>query len=688
MVITHRSPLPFISYFTQQYVTDRFAENTKRNPNKMRRSSSCFILYFSLFILLVTNGARLYGQMVVGLNTDSLKQVIRSTADDTNKVNNFIMLGQQYENNIPDSAIYFYKQANQLSTTLNYPAGIIRYINNYTAVLNVQGKYDESLKLHRQALALCDQYGLNDLRVKALINIGAVYQYKEDYKAAADHYLKSLPILERTADPRSLSLVYGNLCGLYRNLNQPRKALEYAEQSVKFGEKSKEPYTIGRAYHNMANALKDNNRDKEREVYLNRAYQIGEQINDIDLQETALINLGDMLSKTATPDVYMYFFRKALPLADSLGDVYGKSLALEAIAAGLFTKKQYKQAEQKALEALVYARDNAQRETESKTLLLMSDIKIAIGDLAASARYRHEYDSVSASVVNEGLVKNVQELETRYEVEKKQSQLLKQNLLLVQKSRETLQQRTWLWIMLGGLLVMGLFLFWGVRFYRQRQLLNQKKVETLQAEQENIRLKSLLEGQMLERHRISQEMHDDMGSGLTSILFMSRTLQGQDKVAIRLRQTAEQLIQKMNEIIWIMNHEQDTLDSLVAYMRLHIAEALDNAGIDYAFTVTETLPALALSQEYRRNLYLSAKEAIHNTVKHAGATQVTISITVTDRLEVIIEDNGRGLEVGKTSTLGNGLRSMQRRLEQVGGTFSIGSTQQGTRVVLTAPLPI
>lgn len=654
----------------------------------MKRTRFFFILHFFLIIVSATTVGRLYGQMVVGLNTDSLRQVIKSTADDTNKVNNFIILGQQYENNIPDSAIYFYKQANQLSTILHYPTGIIRYINNYTAVLNVQGKFDESLKLHQQALALCNQYRLNDLRVKALMNIGVVYQYKEDYKAAAEHYLKSLPILERTADPRSLSLVYGNLCGLYRNLNQPLKALEYAEQSVKYGEKSKEPYTLGRAYHNMANALKDNNRDKERAVFLNRAYEIGKQINDIDLQETALINLGDMLSKTAAPDEYMYFFKKALPLADSLGDVYGKSLALEAIASGLFRKNQYKQAEQKALEALAYTRENAQRETESKTLLLLSDIEIATGNLSASARYRHEYDSVSASVVNDGLVKNVQELETRYQVEKKQSQLLKQSLLLEQKGREALRQRAWLWIMLGGLLVMGLFIFWGFRYYRQRQLLNQKKVEALQAEQENVRLTSLLEGQIMERHRISQEMHDDIGSGLTSILFMSRTLREQDKVGIRLTQTAEQLIQKMNEIIWIMNHEQDTLDRLVAYIRLHIAEALDNAGIDYDFSVTETLPAISLSQEFRRNFYLSAREAVHNCIKHARATHVAIQIGVTNRLEVVIQDNGSGWDVNKISPSGNGLGNMKSRMEQVGGTFAISTNLPGTMVKLSAPLPV
>lgn len=654
----------------------------------MRRARFCFILYFFLIIVPATNCGKLYGQMVVGLNTDSLRKVISATADNINKVNNYIVLGQQYENNIPDSAIYFYQKANQLSITLNYPAGIIRYINNYTAILNVQGKFDESLKLLQQALALCDHYNLNDLRIKALVNIGVVYQYKEDYQAAADHYLKSLPVLERTADAGSLSLIYGNLCGLYRSLNQPRKALEYAAYSVKYGEKSKEPYTLGRAYHNMANALKDNNKDKEREEYLNRAYRIGEQINDIDLQETALINLGDMFTKTAAPDTYIYYFKKALPLADSLGDVYGKSLALEAIAAGLFRKQLYKQAEQNAYEALTYARENEQHESEAKALLLMSDIQIALGNLSASAKFRQQYDSVYNAVVNKELVKNVQKLETEYEVEKKQFQLLKQSLLLEQKSREALRQRIWLWFLVAGLVIMGLFLFWGIRYYRQRQLLNKKKVEALETEQENSRLKGLLEGQLLERHRISQEMHDDIGSGLTSILFLSRTLQGQETVLVRLQHTAEQLIQKMNEIIWIMNHEQDTLDRLVAYMRLHIAEALDNAGIEYEFSVTDPLPVYTLNQEFRRNLYLSAKEAVHNTVKHSGATLVSIFINVTDHLELIIEDNGRGLNTGKPTSLGNGLRNMQRRMEQVGGTFTISYNPQGTRVVLSAPLPV
>jgi len=625
-------------------------------------------------------------QMALGLDKDSLKNVISQLKNDTARVNSLITLGQQYENNIPDSAIYYYKQANQLSRQVNYPAGIIRYINNYTAILNVQGKFDESLKLHNEALAIIDKNHLEDLRVKTLMNIGVAYQTKGDFKAAADHYLKSMPAFEQTASKQSLSILYCNLCGLYRTLNQPDKALEFAKKSVAAAEKSNEPYTIGRSYHCMANALQNAGKDKERAKYLSRAYDIGKQIDDIDLQETALINLGDLLSANPSPEASISFFKKALPLADSLGDVYGKSLALQGIGHGLFKGKKFKEAEAITTASLHFARETAQHETETKALLLLSDIKIALDQLDSSVFYRNKYDSVYASIVNKDLVKNIQELETQYQVEKKQSELLKQQLLLEQKDRQSVRQRTWLWLLIAGLVVMALLISWGIRYYRQKQLLNKHTLEALKAGQENLRLKSLMEGQLLERHRISQEMHDDMGSGLTSMLFLSRTIQGQDNIVSRLKQTAQDLIQKMNEIIWVMNHEQDTLDRLIAYMRIHMAESLDNAGIEYSFAATDPLPAMPLNQEYRRNIYLCCKEAVHNCIKHAGAGKVEIVVNVTDHLEVIIHDNGHGVAGNKNSS-GNGLINMRRRMEQAGGKFIIQSCEDGTTVILSAPLP-
>jgi two-component system, NarL family, sensor kinase len=640
------------------------------------------------FILFVIKDTPIAAQMITGLNKDSIIRLIKSTPDDTIKVDRFIVLGQQYENNVPDSAIYYYKQANELSRKLNYPKGIIRYINNYTAVLNVQGKFDESLKLNEAALALAAKNNLDEYRLKALINIGVVYQFKQDYQAAADHYLKHLPAFEQKADAKSLSIIYGNLCGLYRDLNQFDKNLEFAKKSLASAEESGQPYLLGRAYHNMANAFTALGMPKERQMYLHRAYELGQQLNDIELQETALINLADLFSQTAPPNQYIAMFRKALPLADSLGDVYGKALALQGISSGLFQSGKYREAEEMSRQTLAFAHDNELPETETKALLLMSDVKIAIGQLDSAKKYRHWYDSAYALVVNKELIQNVQKLETQYQVEKKQSQILKQDLLIEQKNREAIKQRTWLWILFAGLLVMGFFIFWGIRFYRQRQLLSRRELETLQAEQENLRLKSLLEGQLLERQRISQEMHDDMGSGLTSILFLSRSIPQQGETVTRLKNTAQQLIEKMNEIIWVMNQEQDTMDSLIAYIRSNVAEALDNAGMQFSFNTTEPLPQLMLNQEYRRNIYLSTKEAVHNCIKHSGGQHVDIRIMIRDRIEVVVTDDGNGLTDEKRRSAGNGLNNMRRRMEMIGGSFSIKAGTNGTTIILSAPLPV
>ncbi|HEY0273752.1 MAG TPA: tetratricopeptide repeat protein, partial [Chitinophaga sp.] len=593
------------------------------------RSLCCFLL------LLPMAGM---AQFMPCLNKDSLKKIIAAAPEDTGKVLTYIWLGQQYESNIPDSAIYYYQQAGQLSNRLHYARGQVYYINNYTAILNVKGRFDESLQLHRQALAICAQNGLDQLRIKSLLNIGAVYQYKQDYKTAADHYLQYLPEFEKRADAQSLSVLYGNLCGLYRDLNQPAKALVYAHKAMDLARRNHDAYATGQGSNNLANVLKDLGQDAEAARYLDTAYRIGRQINDINMQETALINLGDLLSKTAPPEKYMAVYKTALPLADSLDDVYGKALLLQGMANGLFWQKEFAGAEKQAHTALAYAQVHEQQEIATRLLLLLSDIEIALGNLPAYARYRQAYDTANNALIGTDLLKHMQELETQYEVEKQQSRLLRQDLLLAQKNRETLQQRIWLAVAVAGMLLLLLFLFLGYRY-------NHKAMTALKAEQENMRLKSQLEGQLQERQRIGQEMHDDMGAGLTSMLFLSRSIQGQgqEQVTGRLRQMAESLVQKMNEIIWTLNHEEDTLDSLVAYIRLHIAETLDHAGIAYTFNVTAPLPEIPVSQEVRRNVYLVCKEAVHNIIRHAAATRVEITIATNGHLHIEIRDNGKGL---------------------------------------------
>lgn len=664
------------------------------------------ILYILLFIGM-GRSLQTQAQLETGLNKDSLQKALRQMPMDTLRVHALIRLGQQYESNQPDSALHYYTEARNLSEQLHYPAGFARYVANYTAVLNVQGRFDESLKLNLQALDTCKKYGLTQQYVKALSNTGAVYQYKDDYTNAANYYLQVLPYWEASGDDQMLSILCGNLCGLYRNLRQTGKAKTYAGRALEYAKKKQDLNAMGAAYNNMANVLKDLGRHDEAIRYLDSAYRIGRQLNDINMQETALINQGDAYTKKAQYDNSIAYYRKAMPLAAELGDVSGQALSSLGIAIGLFRQKNLPAARQELTHTIDFANRHDQPEVLSHGLLLMSDVLIAAGHFDSAETYRDRYDSVSNHLLNAGVLKNVQELETKYDVEKNKRQILEKDLLLEQQHRESLRQKIFSYVSLAGAATLCLLLIGGYRAYRQKQALNQKELETLRAEQENIRLKALLDGQEQERRRISQEIHDDIGSGLTSMVFLSRTLQDAGPAAARIQSNAENLMKKMNEIIWTMNHEEDTLDSLLSYIRVNAAEALDTAGIDYRFQIDEHIPAKSLSQEFRRNVYLVIKEAIHNAIRHAAATQVIITIRIGHTLSITVGDNGKGFDGAEGRRFGNGLKNMRRRASGLGGQISIqaGISQPiepvtgsgrgpaeagsaGTLVILEAPWPV
>ncbi|MFT4204194.1 MAG: tetratricopeptide repeat protein [Chitinophagaceae bacterium] len=639
-------------------------------------------------LALFLNSTFCAGQFVAGLDKDSMRRIVNVAPDDTSKVLTLISLGQQYENTIPDSALYYYRIAGTLSKRLSYPIGIVKYINNYTAVLNVQGKYDSSLQLNLAALALSKKYHMAKQYRLSLVNIGTVYQYKEDYASAAKYYLEALPGFEQDGNTQYLGILYGNLSGMYRNMRRYEKAMEYAQKSLSVAEKNKDAYFTAEADNNIGNIYVAYHKWEEALKYFHRAYTMGKKLDDLQIQETALLNIGDLISTTGEKkEEYEYVYNEALILADSLHDSYGKSLALLGIAHVTLNKRQFKLAKTQTKEAIRYARENGQKETEKGALLLMSDIENIMGNYTLAGIYRNAFDSLSDVLSGATLQKNIQELETKYEVEKKQTEILRKDLLISQKTKESLRQRTWLIVLGGGILLLALALFGGYRSYRHRQLLNAKALEAANAEQENIRLKASLDGQLQERQRIGREMHDDMGSGLTSMLFLSRLVQGQGEAAEKINHTAADLVQKMNEIIWTMNHEEDTLEGLVAYTRAHIADKLEEAGIAYSFKVTQPIPSLPISQEFRRNVYLTVKEAVHNIIKHAHATQVELALYLHDEMKITIQDNGCGFPDGVAYRFGNGLKNMQYRMEQLGGLFEIKS-ENGTCVVLRLPLPV
>ena len=214
------------------------------------------------------------------------------------------------------------------------------------------------------------------------------------------------------------------------------------------------------------------------------------------------------------------------------------------------------------------------------------------------------------------------------------------------------------------------------------------------------------EAMQRERMRIAQDMHDEIGSKLTKISFMSERakgeLQGQELVAAKLdsiSHTSRDLLQSLDEIVWAVNPHNDTLEHLAAYLGQYATEYLQNTAVECELHIQRGLPDFPLSAEVRHNVFLAFEEALNNALKHAHASRVRVDmVTAHSQFEITVVDNGRGFDCAPgargaaPSTAGrkrggNGLWNLRQRLAEVGGQCSISSRPgQGTRVALSVPL--
>lgn len=249
--------------------------------------------------------------------------------------------------------------------------------------------------------------------------------------------------------------------------------------------------------------------------------------------------------------------------------------------------------------------------------------------------------------------------------------------------------KTW-WARLLTLATLGITVFLIVKNHLHQQ----------QIQLENQRL--LLEKETAlrnERDRIASDIHDDLGAGLSTIRFLSlaaKEREANPEKAARIDQIASQssqVMEKMADIIWVMNSRNDSLENFAAYIRRYAAELLDTHGIQLHFVAPPAMPTLKLSGEQRRSLLLTVKECLHNVVKHASATSVSVVLAIDKGIVITIHDNGKGLphdlfaEVSdpQKPRLGNGLFNIRQRMEALGGEVVL-ENGKGLKINLRIPL--
>lgn len=245
-----------------------------------------------------------------------------------------------------------------------------------------------------------------------------------------------------------------------------------------------------------------------------------------------------------------------------------------------------------------------------------------------------------------------------------------------------------------GLLLELIFFLLGLNHKNKRRLISQTR------EREQLKAKNLLneyekeiaiyKAQQQERERISADMHDELGSGMTAIRLMSEIARNKMKentpVEIeKISTSADEVLNKMNAIIWSMNSGNDTIDNLVSYIRSYAIEYFENTPIICRITTPDHIEPAELTGDKRRNLFLCVKETLNNVLKHSRASELKIEFTIDKDLIIRITDNGVGIDLQKIRQFGNGLKNIAKRMESIGGSYQIENTV-GTTTTLKLPI--
>ncbi len=223
--------------------------------------------------------------------------------------------------------------------------------------------------------------------------------------------------------------------------------------------------------------------------------------------------------------------------------------------------------------------------------------------------------------------------------------------------------RTWLFIVFLFFAFAGIFYF----FYRYR-------------------LKQLLELQKL-RNKISLDLHDDLGSTLSSISILSGMAMMEKKNAdacgtlSEIKESSISMLEKMDDIVWSINPKNDSLESLFLRIRTFAAKLFEAKEINYKIEIDDSIKHVHLQMENRQHIYLIMKEAVNNLVKYSECTEAEIAVSCyASFLKIVIKDNGKGFEPDK-KTQGNGLNSMKKRANEMKSKIEINSDLNGGTII-------
>ena len=685
-----------------------------------------------LVFLIVLSYCSSFAQQ--GQNVDSLLKVLETSKEDTNKVNTLNALTNILWRipKIVDAKKYS-DLTIALAQKLNFKKGLAAAYNTAGIIAVNQGNYTQGLKNYLTALRIFEEIKNKKGAAGCYINIGIIYSWQDNNSEALKMYLASQKIYEELKDSSSNYLnLCNNVAHLYRDIGNYPEALKPLFASLKVSEKKNDARNIAITNLNIGATYEQWGNLSEALKYYQLSLKIAKQANyqgGIAASYVSLGSLNETMENYSEADKYylsaldIYVERKNKPRIAScnrsIGHLYNKlkkydeSRKFLTAAAGIdkelgsidnlrddfweltlldSTTKNWEEA-YKDYKFFIFNRDSLESNISSKKMI-QAQAQFEFEKKEDSLKYqqaltneelkqqillsKHQQQSLllkekELDIANKD--KELQQLQIdkdstdlaiqKIEADKKQEQLSVLNKEKAIQSLEAKKQKQAKNYFIAGLalfVVLSFFIYWN---YLTRQKL---KLQTL-------------------RNKIASDLHDDIGSTLSSISIFSQMAQENSVEVKPLLQTigesSRKMLDAMADIVWTINPDNDQFEKIIMRMRSFAYELLGAKQIEFRFVADSNIANVKLSMENRRNLYLIFKEATNNMVKYSEASRAMFTIKEEQgKLIMLIKDNGKGFNSSK-ETHGNGLKNMKKRANEMGAVLMIDSTPgNGTNIKL------
>ena len=560
------------------------------------------------------------------------------------------------QGNYPE-ALKQYLAALKINEEMGYKSGIAASYGNIGSIYSYQGNYPEALENYFAALKINEEIGSINAIAYSYNNIGFIYEVQNNYPEALKKYLASRKIFEKTGDKKGLAFSYNALGVVYKKLYDYPEALKNHFASLKIREEigdkegvANSDINIGETYIELENIF-------EATRFLQAGLAHSLKIRSKDNIKESYRRLAMLDSATGNWEGAYQNHKLFILYRDSLVNEESSKKIIQSQMQYEFDKKE---------DSLNYQQTLTNEKLKQQTLLVQQQEQSLLLKQKEFALLSNAQQIQQLQIEKNEADFAVQKVAQKAEDDKKQGQLVLLNKEKSIQSLELNKQKQLKKFLLAGFVLFAILSFFIYRNYRNRQ---------------NVKLLML-------RNKIASDLHDDVGSTLSSISLFSQMAQQQSKEVIPMLETigdsSRKMLEAMADIVWTINPENDQFEKIILRMRSFAYELLGVRKIDFEFIADEEVTKIKLPMNVRKNLYLIFKEATNNMVKYSGADKALFTIKEEkNRLIMLINDNGKGFD-SQQSREGNGLKNMKRRADEIKAQFKIVSNPgKGTSVQLS-----